>query len=357
MKRAVTSRTSSTRRGFTLIELLVVISIIGVLASLILPGVQNAREAARRTQCMNNLKQIGLGATNFSTTNRGNLPPLVGGEVITVRPAATPATLPMPWTVHLMPYLDQMGLYERLSSGTGEATAALALTSVPGYTCPNDPASDGDGELSYVANAGYAGASVWLDPTDSASSLFHAVDAYTWPGDTVPAPKKTLATGLFWRQQAGTDYPGASMGNSTNLRVSGDSIPDGSSQTIMFTENIDNGGWYSFNLADLGFAVAIPDEGGVMGFSIQELGDESFNFGPVAAGTASASKINALLGNVPAGNGSPRPSSLHPQRINVVMADGSARSISDSINDSVYARLVSSGGNRLNQMILSGNAF
>ncbi|MCP4171844.1 MAG: type II secretion system protein, partial [Fuerstiella sp.] len=71
-----TAASRKARRGFTLIELLVVISIIATLMSLILPAIQNAREAGRRTQCLNNIRNVTLAALNFATSNKSRLPAL-----------------------------------------------------------------------------------------------------------------------------------------------------------------------------------------------------------------------------------------------------------------------------------------
>jgi prepilin-type N-terminal cleavage/methylation domain-containing protein/prepilin-type processing-associated H-X9-DG protein len=98
-------RSVRARRGFTLIELLVVIAIIAILIALLLPAVQQAREAARRTQCRNNLKQFGLGLHNYHDTNRG-FP--IGGT-------GTSGTLPRAgWQTRILPNMDQAPLYNQL---------------------------------------------------------------------------------------------------------------------------------------------------------------------------------------------------------------------------------------------------
>lgn len=92
------------RRGFTLVELLVVIAIIGILVALLLPAIQAAREAARRTQCSNNLKQLALAAQNFHDTYKG-LPPIVSHS-------EGPT-----FFMHILPYIEQQALYDLYRGG------------------------------------------------------------------------------------------------------------------------------------------------------------------------------------------------------------------------------------------------
>jgi prepilin-type N-terminal cleavage/methylation domain-containing protein len=94
------------RRGFTLIELLVVIAIIAVLIALLLPAVQQAREAARRSQCKNNMKQLGLAMHNYHDT-------------LTVFPMGVLTDDRPNWRVFLLPYLDQAPLYNTLQINAG----------------------------------------------------------------------------------------------------------------------------------------------------------------------------------------------------------------------------------------------
>ncbi len=174
----------SDRRGFTLVELLVVIAIIGVLVALLLPAVQAAREAARRSSCANNLKQIGIAVHNYHDTYLV-LP--VGG----VQPGSccgTPSAAG--WGIFILPFMEQKPLYDQYDFNTwndqSRNTANTFVTTqfVKTYICPSDvntnrlekPASGPGSGLdyapgSYRAVAGISDGDNWMDANEG--------DAYT----------------------------------------------------------------------------------------------------------------------------------------------------------------------------------
>src|SRR4051794_13002209 len=145
------------RRAFTLIELLVVIAIIAVLIALLLPAVQAAREAARRMQCVNNMKQLGLAFHNYASVN-GSLPP---GRIWA--PTKTPPNFPTifancqntPWFVLMLPQFEQQNLANAFNYSLGSegipgpgfsqvlgffANSSVAATKVNVFQCPSDTA-------------------------------------------------------------------------------------------------------------------------------------------------------------------------------------------------------------------------
>jgi prepilin-type N-terminal cleavage/methylation domain-containing protein len=141
------------RSGFTLVELLVVIAIIGILVALLLPAIQAAREAARRTQCSNNAKQIGLALHNYHDTHQAF--PAGAWNFSAAGVTNDSCTAPAsgrraPWTVLILPYMEYQALYETadleaqfVCSNTEPPTSGpnreVWNTNVPTYQCPSFP--------------------------------------------------------------------------------------------------------------------------------------------------------------------------------------------------------------------------
>ncbi|AMV36215.1 DUF1559 domain-containing protein [Planctomyces sp. SH-PL62] len=171
--------TGTKRPGFTLIELLVVIAIIAVLIALLLPAVQSAREAARRAQCTNNLKQMGLGVANFESAN-GHLPqgpydgdPTVNAAEYDTKDVCCNATTPNGWNqfFKILPYMEQQALYN-LANFTMPAPQDPALngeiqvaaTVVPGLLCPTrrNNSRYGSNPITATSRNDYAGSAGFM---------------------------------------------------------------------------------------------------------------------------------------------------------------------------------------------------
>ncbi|MGI9429926.1 MAG: DUF1559 domain-containing protein [Bythopirellula sp.] len=226
------------RGGFTLVELLVVIAIIGVLVALLLPAVQAAREAARRTQCVNNLKQIGLACLNLESA--AGAFPTAGGSVSEFLDAASRAG-PLygyeyaSWMFQILPYLEQQSLHDLRggdgSGNTGFSDTLLAETPVAAFNCPSRQERFGILGADVFRFGDYAGV--------MASHCDPGWTGFAW--ERVGGPRSNSAgdeeelvwTGIIARG-GHTDL--AKKKVSKFGRVGFKSITDGSSNTIMIAE-------------------------------------------------------------------------------------------------------------------------
>lgn len=233
------------RRAFTIVELLVVIAIIGILVGLLLPAVQASREAARGTQCKNNMRQLSLAVLNYESA-RKHLPP--GTEVdLTVTSTGNNGS----WGVHgrILPYVEQSQLYEKVDiSQAWDFQEAIDGLKIPFFACPSDPRSDelrdpGGGKSKlYPTNYGF-NYGTWLvyDPkagaggdgaffpnsylrmakfSDGASMTLLAAEVAAWqpytrnggPSDTfvpqnVTQAERAVASGAQFKNTGHTEWP------------------------------------------------------------------------------------------------------------------------------------------------------
>jgi prepilin-type N-terminal cleavage/methylation domain-containing protein len=168
------SRARARRSGFTLVELLVVIAIIGILVALLLPAIQAAREAARRTQCTNNLKQVAMALHNYHDTHKVFPPGIVDNNPAYNSAIDVQNNLNgLAWSALILPFIEQAPLYDEMRGQTQEfmrhwerdlanttAVIAAARVGIPTYNCPSDTMAalntkrSNFGKNNYLGNSG-----------------------------------------------------------------------------------------------------------------------------------------------------------------------------------------------------------
>lgn len=342
---------SSRQRGFTLIELLVVIAIIAVLIALLLPAVQQAREAARRSQCTNNLKQMGLALHNYHDAYN-TFPP--GWVYDMNRPAALNPYNGWGWQTHILPYFDQGPIYNQINfsmghDGTpGSPSFTVVNTSIPSYRCPSD---EGYGILIATQRG----------PIYGGWSNYVAVAGATLVGTNTTVLTDGAAAGPSTNTIANM---GGSFG--ANSKVGIRDIVDGTTNAILAGERsyvqFGRNQFRGLSATWVGSHAYVGTDVATVVPTLEAANAVALTVGVCNSTTDPQVKINAAVKAGPLNIytpstvpnlGGPGPASWfhgfgsnHPGGAHFVRGDGSVKFISENINDSTYANLANkSDGN------------
>ena len=339
------------RRGFTLVELLVVITIIGILISLLLPAVQSAREAARRTQCSNNIKQLGL-ALNTYHTSYGKFPP--SGVFRNSSGAYDPsqvetknnAYLYENWVVLILPQMDQAPLRQSfnltlpMSNAANQASCGISLSVM---LCPSDTynrspfigSTDPGGLTSNLGSFPWARG-------DYGANASLAYMAYTVESGHSYTPPSGSAqdigdgAGAAWNSRFSRGVMGA---NAQSLRI--DDIKDGASNTILVGEI--RAGVTSYDCRGIwAMSGACPSSLWCHGYLTDDNGpncnmtngDDVLTCTDIQAGVGGATNLITLNMSCSPGpwpNWQQSARSMHAGGVNTCFADGSVHWISDFV--------------------------
>lgn len=274
------------RPAFTLVELLVVIAIVGMLAALLLPAVQAARESARRTECVNNLKQIGLALQTYSDV-LGTLPP---GYLATVNyiDGTTDTSPGWAWGSFILPHLEQSNLHSQFDFNLPVQNSPAISTLVPGFLCPSDIVSP------------YGPFSV----TDGSWNPICSIAPCSYGACAGGGVATTAATGngSFYRNSA--------------IRLT--DIKDGTSNTIFLEER-------AFAMVQGTWVGAVSG-----GYANTGRYNPKAVAGKLGQGAGDLVLIHAGTINDHSGRSLDDASSMHPGGANFLMADGSVRFLTDS---------------------------
>ncbi len=323
------------KHGFTLIELLVVIAIIAILIALLLPAVQQAREAARRSQCKNNLKQIGLALHNYLSAFTA-FPP-----AFCVSPDGAGGYTPGgQWSIHarILPYADGSNLYNNIDFSVGYAAQAdpsIAYTRTPFFICPSEVndkmrLTSGGAPEHYPVSYGYNGGTwrVFTNSNLSGGDGAFYPNSKTKPRDFTDGMSNTLC---FAEVKAFTAYNrDGNSGTSTPPDVAG------GVEAILSGTNKGNSGhteWVDGRVHQTGFTttltpntkIAIPGATGATGA------------GDFTACREAKSCTSPTYAAVTA-------RSYHVGIVHALLMDGSTRSISENIDLNTYRALSTRSG-------------